>query len=72
MITVQSNDPHTIDDLKMDITEYIRNVDCALLSMVFENTFRRANKCLCERVRGEARWLITQKQSVAMKLLRKT
>jgi hypothetical protein len=44
--SVYSNDPHTIDDLKMAITEYIRNVDCARLNMVFENTVRRVNKCL--------------------------
>ena len=38
--------PHTIDDLKMVITEYIRNVDRAILNTVFENTERRVNKCL--------------------------
>jgi len=43
---VYSNIPHTIDDLKMAITEYIRNVDRAVLSTVFENTVRRVNKCL--------------------------
>jgi hypothetical protein len=31
---------------KMAITEYIRNVDRAILNMVFENTVRRVNKCL--------------------------
>ena len=36
---------HTIDDLKVTITEYIRNVDRAILNTVFENTFRRVNKC---------------------------
>jgi hypothetical protein len=50
MITVQnsvySNNPHTIDDLKMDVTEYIRNVDRAILNTVFENTVQRVNKCL--------------------------
>jgi hypothetical protein len=30
---VYSNNPHTINDLKMAITEYIRNVDCAILNM---------------------------------------
>jgi hypothetical protein len=35
-----------IDDLKMAITEYIPNVDCAILNTVFENTVRRVNKCL--------------------------
>jgi len=44
-ITVQNN-PHTIDDLKIAITEYIRNVDRAMLNTVFENTVRRVNKCL--------------------------
>jgi hypothetical protein len=39
------NDPHTIDYLKMAITEYIRNVDRAILNTVFENTVRRVNKC---------------------------
>ena len=38
--------PHAIDDLKMAITEYIRYVDRAVLNRVFENTFRRVNKCL--------------------------
>jgi hypothetical protein len=37
---------HTIDELKMVITEYIRNVDRAILNTVFENTVRRVNKCL--------------------------
>ena len=41
-----TNSPHTIDDLKMVITEYIRNVDRAILNTVFENTVRRVNKCL--------------------------
>ena len=44
--SVYSNSPHTIDDLKMVITEYIRNVDRAILNTVFENTVRRVNKCL--------------------------
>jgi len=30
----------------MAITEYIRNVDRAMQNTVFENTFRRVNKCL--------------------------
>jgi 6-pyruvoyl-tetrahydropterin synthase len=34
------------DDLKMAITEYIRNVDRAILNTVFENTVRRVNKYL--------------------------
>ena len=38
--------PHTLDDLKMAITEYIRNVDHAILNTVFENTVRGVNKCL--------------------------
>jgi len=37
---------HTIDELKMAITEYIRNVDRAILNTVFENTVRHVNKCL--------------------------
>ena len=41
-ITVQ----YTIDELKMAITEYSRNVDRAILNTVFENTVRRVNKCL--------------------------
>jgi hypothetical protein len=31
---------------KMAITEYIRNVDRAILNTVFENTVPRVNKCL--------------------------
>ena len=42
-ITVQYS---TIDDFKMAITEYIRNVDRAILNTVFENTVRRVNKRL--------------------------
>jgi len=38
--------PHTTDDLKMSITEYIQNVDRAILNTVFENTVRRVNQCL--------------------------
>jgi len=41
-ITVQ----YTIDELKIAITEYIRNVDGAILNTVFEKTVRRVNKCL--------------------------
>jgi uncharacterized protein YaaW (UPF0174 family) len=37
---------HTIDDMKMAITEHIRNVYRAILNTVFENTVRRVNKCL--------------------------
>jgi hypothetical protein len=43
--SVHSNNPHTNDDLKMAIAEYIRNVDRAILNTVFENTVRRV-KCL--------------------------
>jgi hypothetical protein len=32
--------------MKMAITEYIWNVDRAILNTVFENTVRRVNKCL--------------------------
>jgi hypothetical protein len=35
-----------IDELKMAITYYIRNVDRAILSTVLENTVRRVNKYL--------------------------
>jgi hypothetical protein len=44
--SLYSNNPHIIDDLKMAITEYIRNVDRAILNTVFENTVRRVNECL--------------------------
>jgi len=44
--SVYSNNPHTIDELKVAIAEYIRNVDRAILNMVFENTVLRDNKCL--------------------------
>jgi hypothetical protein len=37
---------YTIDEVKMAITEYIRNVDRAILNTVFENRVRRVNKCL--------------------------
>ena len=40
------NNPKTIDDSKMAITEHIRTVDRAVLNTVFENTVRRVNKCL--------------------------
>ena len=36
----------TIDDMKMAIIEYIRNVDRAILNTVSKNTVRRVNKCL--------------------------
>jgi hypothetical protein len=45
MIKLQKNS-HKIDELKMAITEYIRNVDRAILNTAFENTVRRVNKCL--------------------------
>jgi hypothetical protein len=44
--SVYSNNPHTIDELKMAITEHIRNFNRALPNTVFENTVRRVNKCL--------------------------
>jgi hypothetical protein len=44
--SVYSNKSHTIDDLKMTITEYIQNVNRAILNTVFESTDRRINKCL--------------------------
>ena len=40
-VTVQKT-----DDLNMAITEYIRNVDRAMLNTVFENTVRLVNKCM--------------------------
>ena len=45
-ISVYSNYSHKIDELKMAITEYIRNVDRAILNTVSENPFRLVNKCL--------------------------
>jgi len=44
--SVYSNNPHTIYELKMAITEYIRSVDRAILNTVLVNTVRRVNKCL--------------------------
>ena len=38
--------PHTIGELKMAITEYIRNMDRVILNTVFENTVRCVNKYL--------------------------
>jgi hypothetical protein len=43
---VYSNNPHKIYDLKMAITEYIRNFDRAIVNKVFENIVRGLNKCL--------------------------
>jgi hypothetical protein len=37
---------HTIDELKMVITEYIRNGGRAILVTIFENTVGFVNKCL--------------------------
>jgi hypothetical protein len=44
-ITVQKN-TQKYSIMKIAITEYIRNVDCAILNTVFENTVQRVNKCL--------------------------
>jgi hypothetical protein len=44
--SVYSNNPNTIDYLKMAITEYIRNLDRAMLNTVFEKTVQRVNKCV--------------------------
>jgi len=44
--SVYSNNPHTIDEMKMAITDYIWNVDCAILNTVFENTVQCVSKCL--------------------------
>jgi hypothetical protein len=46
LCAVYSNNPYTINGLKITITEYIQNVDCAVLKTVFENTVRHVNKCL--------------------------
>jgi hypothetical protein len=45
MITIQ-NTRKNIDDLRIVITEYIRNVDHATLNTAIKNTARRVNKCL--------------------------
>ena len=44
-ITVQC----TTEELKRAITDYIRNIGCAILNTVFENTVRSVNKCLKTR-----------------------
>jgi hypothetical protein len=44
--SIYSNNPHAIQDLKIAITAYIRNLNRAILNTVFENTYRRVNKCL--------------------------
>jgi hypothetical protein len=36
---------NSYNDLKLAISEYIRNVDRAVLNTVFENAVRRVNKC---------------------------
>ena len=46
LCTPDDYNPHTTDDLKMAITQYIPNEDRAIMKTVFENTFRRVNKCL--------------------------
>jgi hypothetical protein len=38
--------PHTIDELKMAITEYNQNVDHSIANTAFKNTVLRVNKCL--------------------------
>jgi hypothetical protein len=54
--SVYSTNPHTIDDLKMAITEYVRNVDRAILNTVLENTVQRVNKCL--EIGGGTLWTL--------------
>jgi 6-pyruvoyl-tetrahydropterin synthase len=54
--SVYSNNPHTIDDMKMAITEYIQNVDHALLNTVFENTVQHVNKYL--EIGGGTLWTL--------------
>jgi hypothetical protein len=44
--SVYSNNPQTIDNLKIAIKECIRNVDRTILNTVFENTVQRVNKWL--------------------------
>jgi hypothetical protein len=44
--SVYSNNPHPINDLKMDITEYVWSVDSGILNMAFKNTVRHVSKCL--------------------------
>ena len=44
--SVYSKNPQTLDEFKRAITEYIRNVDRAILKTVFENTVRCVNKSL--------------------------
>jgi hypothetical protein len=44
--SVYSRNHYTNDYLQMAITEYIRNVNRAILNTVSENTVRRVNKCL--------------------------
>jgi len=44
--SVYSKNPHTVDELKMAITEYIRNMERVVMNTVFEKRFRRVNKCL--------------------------
>jgi hypothetical protein len=39
--SVYSNNFHIIDELKMAIAEYVRNVDRAILNTIFKNTDRR-------------------------------
>jgi len=46
LCTPDDYNSHIFDDLKMAITEYIQNVDRAVLNTVFENTVRSVNKCL--------------------------
>jgi 6-pyruvoyl-tetrahydropterin synthase len=49
MITVQKQAKIfqiVFNDLKMAITEYVRNVDRSILNTVFDNAVRRVNKCL--------------------------
>ena len=38
--------PQNLMIRKMVITEYVRNVYCAILNTVFENTVRRVSKCV--------------------------
>jgi hypothetical protein len=44
--TAYSNNPHTIDNLKNALTEYIRNVDRNILNTVPFDIVQHVNKCL--------------------------
>ena len=53
---VYSNNPHTTDDLKMAIAEYMRDVDRAILNTVFQNTTK---KCCVLHIQSNTRVIHT-------------